>query len=211
MDTDEESHFSESSQEVDALNQLLTTFTIEDEEEEDFEIGGVGNPTKEDLQKLLSLIQMKQIRVEQSRFEKSMQKLTAQQEDLLSAITQECEDIRKDITSIQQSLTFGYEEDEAPQDRPWEPLGRLYDTRHGLPEGYQDPYAEGWDDEQVDEDEGNEEEDRGEGEQETEGDDSENEVVETEDAEDSDEEVLVRRQYSPLRTRSGKEQRRAQN
>ncbi|KAF9270911.1 hypothetical protein BGZ68_004624, partial [Mortierella alpina] len=139
MDTDEESHFSESSQEVDALNKLLATFTVEDEEEEDLEIGGVGNPTKEDLQKLLSrrkdrlrarsrtiglihtrfhdaVIQMKHIRVEQSRIERATRKLIAQKEELLSAVTQECEDIRKDIASIQQSLTFGYEEDEAPQE-----------------------------------------------------------------------------------------------
>ncbi|KAF9342523.1 hypothetical protein BGX26_007355, partial [Mortierella sp. AD094] len=27
------------------------------------------------------------------------------------------------------------------------PLGRLYDARQALPEGYQDPYVEGWDDE----------------------------------------------------------------
>ena len=89
-----------------------------------------------------------------------------------------------------------------------EPLGHLYDTHQGLPEGYQDPYAEGWDDEQVvDEDEGNEEEDDSEGEHETEEDNSENEVAETEDAEDSDEEVLATNccWYSPLCTQSGKE------
>lgn len=89
-----------------------------------------------------------------------------------------------------------------------EPLGRLYDTRQGLPEGYQDPYAEGWDDEQVvNEDEDNGEDDEDEGEQETEEDDSENEEAEAEDVEDLDVEVLTtnRRRYSPLRTRSGKE------
>ncbi|KAF9970311.1 hypothetical protein BGZ75_002331 [Mortierella antarctica] len=40
-------------EEVDALNKLLATYRLEDEEEDDVEIGGVGNPTKEDLQKLL--------------------------------------------------------------------------------------------------------------------------------------------------------------
>ena len=121
MDTDEELHSSESSQEVDALNQLLTAFTVEDEEEEDFEIGGVGNPTKEDLQKLLSrrkerlrarsrtigliharyhdaVIQMRQIRVGQSRLDKVMQKLTTQKEELLSTLTQECEDTVLDMS-----------------------------------------------------------------------------------------------------------------
>ncbi|KAF9922106.1 hypothetical protein BGZ67_010721, partial [Mortierella alpina] len=41
---------------------------------------------------------------------------TAQKEDLLSVVTQECEAIQKDIATIKQSLAFGYEEDEAPQE-----------------------------------------------------------------------------------------------
>ncbi|KAF9554972.1 hypothetical protein EC968_009198 [Mortierella alpina] len=138
MDTSEDAHLSESSQEVEALNRLLAIFTVEDEEEEDFEIGGVGNPTKEDLQKLLSrrkkrlvakartlgmiharfndaVLQMKQIRLERSLIEDALKRLTGQKEDLLAAVTQECEDIQKDITSIKQSLAFGYEDDEVPQ------------------------------------------------------------------------------------------------
>ncbi len=58
---------------------------------------------------------MKQIRLERSIIEDALRKLALQKEDLLAAVSQECQAIQKDIASIKQSLAFGYEDDEAPQ------------------------------------------------------------------------------------------------
>jgi len=95
------------------------------------------------------------------------------------------------------------------------PLGRLYDVRQALPEGYHDPYVEGWDgeSEHEEEEEEEEEEDVDEDEEEDNNDDEGEEVEEDDEEEedgndDNDEEdevqLLARSKYSPLRTRSGK-------
>jgi len=104
------------------------------------------------------------------------------------------------------------------------PLGRLYDVRQALPEGYHDPYVEGWGDEAeheeeeedgeaIDEDNEDEEEDIDEDEEEDinedeeEGnDDSQGEEIEEDEDDDAWDEVQAHahRKYSPLRTRSGK-------
>lgn len=107
------------------------------------------------------------------------------------------------------------------------PLGRLYDVRHALPEGYQDPYIEGWDEEQVEEEEEEEvdeaqerddgheingEEERGE--EEEEGNEEGKGVSDEEDDSQEDEmaaalapaplHVKIERKYSPPRNRSGR-------
>jgi len=97
------------------------------------------------------------------------------------------------------------------------PLGRLYDVRQALPEGYHDPYVEGWNDEAEHEEEEADEEDVDEDEEEGSGDDRGEEVEEDEEEEEEEEEeveeeddaqdevqVDARSKYSPLRTRSGK-------
>ncbi|KAF9293971.1 hypothetical protein BGZ88_004603, partial [Linnemannia elongata] len=104
------------------------------------------------------------------------------------------------------------------------PLGRLYDVRQALPEGYHDPYVEGWGDEPeyeeeeeeeegIDEDSKDEEEDvdedQGEDidEDEEEGNDGDQrDELEEDDDDDALDgyQVYARRRYSPLRTRSGK-------
>ncbi|KAF9370848.1 hypothetical protein CPB97_002411 [Podila verticillata] len=100
------------------------------------------------------------------------------------------------------------------------PLGRLYDVRHALPEGYQDPYIEGWDDEseheeveEQGEDVDRDEEEDSDDEEEEDSDDDEGEKEEEDESDDDDEEdagegdevrLHARTKHSPLRTRSGK-------
>ena len=88
-----------------------------------------------------------------------------------------------------------------------EPLGYLYNVRQALPEGYQDPYVEGWDDEQLEEKE-----------EEVVEEEEESEQVSDEEDDSQDGEmgamlapaplhVKVERKYSPPRNRSGRVRR----
>ncbi|KAF9308128.1 hypothetical protein BG003_011597 [Podila horticola] len=89
-----------------------------------------------------------------------------------------------------------------------EPLGRLYNTRNPLPDGYQDPYVEGWDMEEEWEDDDERREDARENATEQEGEVEEEEGDEEEDEQEEDEATpppALMRKYSPIRTHSGKE------
>ncbi|KAF9367363.1 hypothetical protein CPB97_005884, partial [Podila verticillata] len=70
------------------------------------------------------------------------------------------------------------------------PLGRLYDVRQALPEGYHDPYVEGWDNEAEHEEEEEEEvvdEDEEEGSGSDQGEEVEEDGEEDEEEEDGEE------------------------
>ncbi|KAF9944127.1 hypothetical protein BGZ72_002774, partial [Mortierella alpina] len=133
-DADDDAPPSEASEEVNSLNELLANFRLSDEEDEDFEVGGVDDPTKDDLQNLLSryqgrlkrrakmvgviharfsgtVRQIRQIRLERSVLEDAVKKVTVMKEDMLAVLTQQCDSLRKDIDSLQLSIRQGYDED----------------------------------------------------------------------------------------------------
>ncbi|KAF9950736.1 hypothetical protein BGZ72_007655 [Mortierella alpina] len=115
------------------LNELLANFRLSDEEDEDFVVGGVDNPTKDDLQNLLSryqgrlkrrakmvgviharfndtVSQIRQIRLERSVLEDAV-KVTVMKEDMLAVLTQQCKSLRRDMDSLKLSILQGYNED----------------------------------------------------------------------------------------------------
>ncbi|KAG0247475.1 hypothetical protein BG011_001421, partial [Mortierella polycephala] len=143
MDQDaEESHLEAStsqsvSKEVESLNQLFTMLDLENEDEEEVEIGSEGNPTKDDLLKLLCSYQkrlhkkangkglllvrfndakqrLRRIQLERSVKDDALLKLTKQKEALLETLVNEVEDLRKDIEELKDALSTAYGHSESP-------------------------------------------------------------------------------------------------
>ncbi|KAG0345409.1 hypothetical protein BGZ54_005574, partial [Gamsiella multidivaricata] len=121
----------DTSKEVESLNRLLQMLAMEDEEEEEIEIRNEGNPTKDDLLKLLQAYQnrlvkktsgkglllvgfndakqrLRRVQLDKSIKDDALQKLMEQKESLLKALMDEVDDLRKDIEELEDALKAAY-------------------------------------------------------------------------------------------------------
>ncbi|KAF9554521.1 hypothetical protein EC968_009598, partial [Mortierella alpina] len=132
---DEPAPSSEVSREVNQLNELLANFRLVDEEDDDFVVEGVDDPTKDELRILLTryegrlksrakmigviharfnatVREIKRIRLAQDLLEDATRKVTAMKDEMLAMLTQQCASLRNDMDSLKMSIHQGYEEDQ---------------------------------------------------------------------------------------------------
>jgi hypothetical protein len=137
---------SAASKEVEAMNQLFDLLVLVEDKGAEVEIGSAGNPTKEDLDKLLrsyerrlanrvnskalllvrfndAKMRLKRIQLDDSIKDDALSKLTEQKESLLKTLIEDTKVCRRDIEELKDALktNHGYVESEPTEPKDPEP------------------------------------------------------------------------------------------